>query len=243
LAKIDDTEWDIKWALLCRQWNCTEHKTEMQCWKPAEPPFNGKICIPLSSGHLEMWTTAWLSTTATQFTPPSTSEFWDLKASKMPGKSRGGKAASTTPEPTFPNQTSTPITNITVNLDKSILELKNSSIKSQIDNSIPVKRCVSPITEYTASQWIDSGLIDFLDYCANKYNDQEYNKYWRLLAKERLGIDLYKAATIDSAKATALAHSLSDLVDVPAGTIQRWLPDFEEWYTIIKNKRMNDIEK
>lgn len=218
----------------------------MQCWKPAEPPFNGKVCIPLSSGHLELWTTAWLDNAATQFTPPSISEFWDLKASKMPGNRRGGKAISTTPEPTFPNQISTPVTNITVNLDKSILELKNNPIKSQADNSIPIKRCASPITEYPASQWVDRGLIDFLDYCANKYNDQEYNKYWHLLAKERLGIDLYKAATVDPEKAIILAHNLSDLVDVPAGTIQRWLPDFEEWYAIIKNmKRIShdDIEE
>ena len=85
--------------------------------------------------------------------------------------------------------------------------------------------------------------MDFLDYYTIKYNDQEYNKYWRLLAKERLGIDLYKTAIVDSAKATALVHSLSDLVDVSVGTIQRWLSDFEEWYEIIKDKRIIHVEK
>ena len=158
----------------------------------------------------------------------------------MPDNHHEGKAACATPEP---NQITTSVTNVTVNLDKSILETKNNSIKSQAANSIPVKRCVSPITEYPSSQWIDRELMDFLDYYAIKYNDQEYNKYWRLLAKERLGIDLYKTATVDSAKATALVHSLSDLVDVSVGTIQRWLSDFEEWYEIIKDKRIIHVEK
>lgn len=156
------------------------------------------------------------------------SEFWDLKASKMPGNRRGGKAASTTPESTFPDRISAPVTNIIVNLDKSILELKNNPIKSRDDNSIPIKRCVLPIMEYPVNQLVDRVLIDFLDHYTNKYNDQEYNKYWRLLAKERLGIDLYKTATVDSEKVIALAYSLSDLIDVPVGTIQRWLSDFEK---------------
>ena len=85
--------------------------------------------------------------------------------------------------------------------------------------------------------------MNFLNHYAIKYNDQEYNKYWCLLAKERLDIDLYKTAIIDSAKTATLAYSLSDLVDVPIGTIQRWLSDFEEWYEIIKDKRIVHSEK
>jgi hypothetical protein len=206
----------------------------MQCWKPQEPPFGGNVCIPLSAFHLDAWTTAWDNKTATQFTPPSTPEFWKLKESKM--RSRG-KTASATPEPTpLPTNSTTsapaPVTaNVTVKLDKSMFGAKDSPVKTR---EPPFKRCVSPITEYPAAQWIDSGLIDFLEYCATKYNDQCYMGYWRTLAKQRLGIDLYKAATIDSAKAQALADSLRDYVEVPSGTIQRWLDDFEEWYAIIK---------
>src|SRR5947207_12596105 len=92
-------DWDIKWALLCQHWNCTEHKTEIQCWKPAESSFNGKICIPLNSDHLKMWITAWLGKIATQFISSSIFEFWQLKTSKMPDNHRGGKVASATPKP------------------------------------------------------------------------------------------------------------------------------------------------
>ena len=85
--------------------------------------------------------------------------------------------------------------------------------------------------------------MNFLNYYAIKYNDQEYNKYWCLLAKERLSIDLYKITIVDSAKAMILAHNLSDFMDVSAGTIQRWLSDFKKWYETIKDKRIVHIEK
>ena len=85
--------------------------------------------------------------------------------------------------------------------------------------------------------------MNFLNHYAIKYNDQEYNKYWCLLAKERLSIDLYKTTIITSAKTMTLAYNLSDLVNVPAGTIQRWLLDFEEWYKTIRDKRIVHVEK
>ena len=83
-----------------------------------------------------------------------------------------------------------------------------------------MKCCVSSITEYPASQWTGHALIDFLRYCATKYKDETYLGYCILLSKERLGIDLYKAATVDAVKAERLVDSLENRVNIPSGTVQ-----------------------
>jgi len=220
----------------------------MECWKPKDPSFHGNICIPLSAFHLDAWALAMENKSTTVFARPSTPEFWTLKESKIPGRC-GGKVSSMTPEP------STSITNppaaITNNitLDGSIFEAKstydagvaNANAQAQVSVPVPatMKRCVSPITEYPASQWTGRALIDFLRYCATKYKDEAYLGYCILLSKERLGIDLYKAATVDAVKAERLVDSLENRVNIPSGTVQRWLDDFQEWYATIKGSTLD----
>jgi hypothetical protein len=131
-------------------------------------------------------------------------------------------------------------------LDGSIFEAKsaydtgvadaNALADANTRAQIPLiaKRCASPITEYPATQWNHRALSDFLRYCATKYKDDDYLGYWVLLSRERLGIDLYKAATVDTVKAEKLMDCLEDRVNIPSGTVQRWLDDFKEWYMMIK---------
>ena len=202
--------------------------------------FNEKICISLNFNHLEIWIIIWFDKSVTQFISSSILEFGQLKISKIPDNHRGEKTASTISES---NQIIISIMNIIINLNKFILKTKNNSVKSRVANSIPVNRYISSIMKYSSNQWIDDELMNFLNHYAIKYNDQEYNKYWCLLIKERLSIDLYKITIVDSAKAMILAHNLSDFMDVSAGTIQRWLSDFKKWYETIKDKRIVHIEK
>ena len=83
-----------------------------------------------------------------------------------------------------------------------------------------MKCCVSSITEYPASQWTGHALIDFLRYCAIKYKDEAYLGYFILLFKERLRIDLYKAATVDALNAERLMDSLENRMNIPSRTVQ-----------------------
>jgi len=73
-----------------------------------------------------------------------------------------------------------------------------------------------------------------LTYCAQKYEDEDYLGCFTLLSRERLGIDVYKAALFDTQKREKLEEILIDRISIPAGTVQRWLEDFDEWYTIVK---------
>jgi hypothetical protein len=82
-----------------------------------------------------------------------------------------------------------------------------------------------------------------LAYCTNKYGDSQYNSYWPALSKERLGIDLYKAATVNTAKAEVLIETLLERVCISSGTVQRWLDDFEEWYATIKGSVFTQFER
>ena len=211
LAKVSDVAFDIHFDILRKHWKCKSHKTEMDCWKPKEPLFHGNICILLSAFHLDAQALVIEDKTATVFAPPPTPEFWTLKESKLPGR-RLGKASSATLEPLAPivpllQPNSTIVNNI---IDGSIFTAKSAydatitaaQSESQVIG-IP-KRCASLITEYPAGEWIQHGLVDFLAYYANKYGDSQYNSYWPALTKERLGIDLYKTAPKNAAKAPVL---------------------------------------
>jgi hypothetical protein len=229
-------------------WKCVGHRTEMECWKPKEPPFHGNICIPLSAFHLDTWALAMESNSTTKFAPPSTPEFWTLKESKMPGR-RGGKASSTTPEPSAISASSPAVVTNNIILDGTIFEAKSiydagiANANAQAQVPVILKRCASPITEYPANQWTHRALSDFLRYCTTKYNDEDYLGYGVLLSRERLGIDLYKAATVDSVKAEKLMDSLEDRVNIPSGTAQRWLDDFQEWYMMIKGSVFHESDE
>ena len=160
LAKRAVTTWDLKYQELITKWSCKEHKTEMQCWRPQEPPFNGNICIPLSAFHLDAWTSACMDGSATLFSPPVIPEFWKLKDSKKAGN-RSVKAMSVTSEPTTPPST---INNVTVSLDGSIFDAKTAydaevaKVQAQAhaqSQQSPVLKCSSsPISEYLPREWI-----------------------------------------------------------------------------------------
>jgi hypothetical protein len=205
----------------------------MQCWRPKEPPFHGSICIPLSAFHLDIWTSACMDESATLFSPPAIPEFWKLRDSKKVG-SRGVKAASATPEPL------STVNNVTISLDGSMFDAKSAydaevaKVQAHVQQPSVLKRPSSPITEYIPKEWIARGLTAFLTYCAHKYDDKDYLGYFILLSRERLGIDIYKAALFDAQKREKLEDILIDRIFIPAGTVQRWLEDFNEWYTIVK---------
>jgi hypothetical protein len=219
----------------------------MECWKPKDPPFHGNICIPLSAFHLDTWALAMENLSTTKFAPPSTPEFWTLKESKMPGR-RGGKASSMTPEPSILVASPPAVVN-NITLDGKIFEAKSAydagiaNANAQAQVTATVKRCASPITEYPASQWTRRAVSDFLRYCATKYDDRDYLGYYVLLCRERLGIDLYKAATVDAVKAEKLGDSLEDKVGIPSGTAQRWCEDFQEWYATIKGSVFQESDE
>jgi hypothetical protein len=118
--------------------------------------------------------------------------------------------------------------------------------QSQIQSQTPVPsaptRCSSPITEYPPGQWINAGLMSFLRYCAQKYDDEDYLEYFVLLKRERLGIDVYKVAIVDIKKREKLEDILVDNIHIPSGTIERWLKDFDDWYVSIKGTVFMDRE-
>jgi hypothetical protein len=237
LAKRAVTTWDLKYRELITKWTCKEHKTEMQCWRPQEPPFHGNICMSLSAFHLDTWTTACMDGSATLFSPPAIAEFWKLKDSKK-ASNRSVKAMSATLEPTIPSST---VNNVTISLDNSIFDAKTAydaevtkQTQSQSQQPPVLKRPSSLITEYVPREWIARGLTAFLMYCARKYEDDDYLGYFISLSRDRLGIDVYKAAMFDAQKREKLEEILIDRIMIPAGTVQRWLDDFDEWYTIIK---------
>ena len=195
----------------------------MQCWRPKEPPFHGNICISLSAFHLDAWTTACMNESATLFSPPAIPEFWKLRDSKKVG-SRGVKAASATPEPPLST-----VNNVTISLDGSMFDAKSAydaeaaKVQAQAQAhaqqpSVP-KRSSSPITEYVLKEWIAKGLIAFLTHCTKKYEDEDYLGYFLLLSRERLGIDVYKAALFDAQKREKLEDILIDRINIPAGTV------------------------
>ena len=177
-----------------------------------------------------------MNESATLFSPPAIPEFWKLRDSKKVG-SRGVKAASATPEPLLST-----VNNVTISLDGSMFDAKSAydaeaaKVQAQAhaqQSSVP-KRSSSLITEYIPKEWIARGLTAFLTYCTKKYEDEDYLGYFLLLSRERLGIDVYKAALFDAQKREKLEDILIDRINIPAGTVQRWLEDFDEWYAIVK---------
>jgi hypothetical protein len=64
------------------------HNADEYCWKPAEPPFNGKGCIILSAAHAMAWASGITAGTATIFVPPNEPMFWNLKEAHLKGCNR-----------------------------------------------------------------------------------------------------------------------------------------------------------
>jgi hypothetical protein len=203
----------------------------MQCWKPNEEPFNGKICCPLTAYHLDEWTSAWLKNAATLFTPPDSSVFSKLKNDRRPGNRRG-KTASITPEPAA----STPVTTFNVNIDKSLFNAKSDSSPVKPSTKAEEQHIFSAITEYPPSEWNGQGLLDFLTYCRDKYHDKFYVDVYEALAEERLGIHVYKAAIDDKTIRESTLHDLRTYGGIKSGMLKFWLTDFAEWYAKIKKQ-------
>jgi hypothetical protein len=67
-----------------------------------------------------------------------------------------------------------------------------------------------------------------------------YLGYFILLSREKLGIDVYKAALCDAQKREKLEEILIERIIIPAETVQRWSEDFDEWYTVFLIRRFVD---
>jgi hypothetical protein len=216
----------------------------MQCWKPREPPFNGKVCLPLDANHLDIWTSAITNPnpSATLFQPPDVEEFWKLKDKYRAGRRGGTKFASESlkPDTTNTSESGSPTfqSNVTLRIDKNAIKEVITSPEKPANSST---RCTSPITEYPPNEWNRAGLEAFLKYCTEKYQDQYYINSYGMLSIERLGIDVYKAAIVDDTLRRDLMEDLKAL-SIKKGMLRRWLTDFEAWYAIIREfKSSEDI--
>ena len=186
----------------------------------------------MTAHHLDEWVTAWDNNAACLFTPPDSAAFSKLKNDRRPGNRRG-KAASSTPEPAA----SAPVTNFNVNIDKTLFNTsKSDSSPVKSSTKTEQQRSVSPITEYPPSEWNGQGLQDFLTHCRDKYHDECYVEAFGILAEERLGIHVYKAALEDKIMREDLMNDLRNSGGIKLGMLKCWLSDFIEWYAKIKSK-------
>ena len=200
------------------------HKTDNWCWKPTEPPFNGKVCVSLDACDIMEWADAMHAAVTTKFLAPDTETFWNRKAKNL--KSKRGKSEETTSYP--PHQP------VHIHL--------NERAHPQTPRPAPVSAfTISPVRGFASEQYNNNGLLTYVQYLADTLRDLSIMDVYPILNREQLGIhpilnqanlgiDLFKSSTATADGAKELVKDLKNDCHLTSGMARRLVENFQAWY-------------
>ena len=108
----------------------------------------------------------------------------------------------------------------------------NSSLNTSPSRtrSRSLERTISSIKDFHPKEYNGAGLLAFLTWCREFYDDDAYLDVYPSLREEMLGIDLFYKAMISTTKATMLLMDLKSEAKLKSGMAQRLLTDFPIWF-------------
>jgi len=189
--------------------NCNEHhKQEEWCWKPLEPPFNGKICIPLKVAQVSEWANAIKEKVATKFSPPESETFWRLKteAKGSRGVQRGRRNLD---EP--PSYSRSPV----------VIQLNDRHYTETPRLTCALSFNVSPVRGFTPDQYNTDGLLAYLECLRVVFKDDLFRDIYPILNQHRMGIDIFKSSTVTVESMRGLKDELKQDCGIAIGMARR----------------------
>ena len=198
--------------------NCNEHhKQEEWCWKPLEPPFNGKKCIPLKAAQVSEWANAIREKVATKFSPPESETFWKLKtdAKGSKGVQRGTRNSD---EP--PSYSRSPV----------VIQLNDRHYQQTPRRTRALSFNVSPVRGFTPAQYNSDGLLAYLEYLRVVLQDDSFRDMYAILSQHRMGIDIFKSSTVTAEGTKGLKDELKQDCGIAIGMARRLVENFQSWH-------------
>jgi len=193
------------------------HNADEFCWKPAEPPFNGKVCIILSAAHVMAWASAMTAGTTTIFAPPNEPMFWNLKEAHLKGRNKQRRKSDP-----FESSTREPV----------VIQLQDHTGRRYPETPMRPRAKsfdISPVRGFNPRQYNSDGLLAYLQWLDNTYPDDGYLEIFPILSHEMLGIDIFKTATARDGSAKELVTELKKDLGIKVGMARRLVEKFREW--------------
>jgi hypothetical protein len=202
--------------------NCNEHhKQEEWCWKPLEPPFYGKKCIPLKAPQISEWANAIKEKVATKFEPPESETFWRIKAAAK-GSKGVHRARRNSDEP--PSYSRSPV----------VIQLNDRHYPQTPRRTRALSFNVSPVRGFTPDQYNSDGLLAYLDYLRVFLKDDSFLDMYPILNKHRMGIDIFKSSTVTMEGMKGLKDELKDDCGITIGMARRLVENFQSWHNMLR---------
>jgi hypothetical protein len=198
--------------------NCNEHHEQGEwCWKPLEPPFNGKKCIPLKAAQVSEWVNAIKEKVATKFSPPESETFWSLK-SEATG-SKGVRRGRRTSEP--PSYPRSPV----------VIQLDDRHYRHTPWQTRAVSEFnVSPVRGFTPDQYNTDGVLAYLEYLRVVFMDDSFRDMYPILNQHRMGIDIFKSSMVTVGGMRELKDELKQDCGIAIGMARRLVENFQSWH-------------
>jgi hypothetical protein len=208
----------------------SHHKTDEWCWKPAEPPFNGKKCIPLNAADLLEWASAIKDNVATKFAPPVTATFWNKKKASSNSGLRHRRKSD---EP--PSYVPSPV----------VIQLNDRHYPQTPRRPRATSFTVSPVRGFPPEHYNSDGLLAYLEYLARSLRDDAFLDLYPILNNFRMGIDLFKSSTVTIDGAKQLLTELKEDCGITIGMARRLVENFQAWHKTLPARqeiRLNERE-
>lgn len=189
----------------------THHKTDEWCWKPQEPPFSGKKCIPLNASDLLEWAAAMKDGVATVFAPPDRQTFWSKKEKLLKSRPRRKSDES--------HPYHSPI----------VIQLNDKPHPNTPQKPRALSFTVSPVRGFAPQHYHSDGLAAYLNFLHDLFSDETFLDLYYVLNENRLGIDLFKSSTASVEGIKELVKELKEDCRIPIGTARRLAENFKTW--------------
>lgn len=181
------------------------------------------VCIPLKAVGVMVWATAIFNGAATKFYPPESPEFWVLKEKYKPSRRPH-------PRCRLAEKSTHPLHNFVVQLnDRHVSKCPPETpqrTRGQFFDSCRVR-------EFTPQQYNSDGLLAYLQFLRDKYNDDVYLDVYGILSEQRVGIDIFKSATVCDASAKDLLKELKEDLGLKVGVARRLVEKFQAWHNTL----------
>jgi hypothetical protein len=191
------------------------HKQEEWCWKPLEPPFNGKKCIPLKAAQVSEWANAIREKVATKFSPLESETFWILKTESKGSKVRQRGRRNSDVEPT--SYSRSPV----------VIQLNDRHYLQTPRRTRALSFTVSPVRRFAPAQYNSDGLLAYLEYLRVVLQDDSFRDMYAILSEHHIGIDIFKSAMVNVEGVKGLKDKLKQDCGIAVGMARRLFENFQ----------------
>jgi hypothetical protein len=216
-----------------KRWACHDHDVPQTCFKPQEPPYCGKKCVALDDEQLLTWAGAIKLNLATYFRTPETPEFHSLIGDQNKAKRRG-QTTVVSQNPLESIREMRAFATEIMALSRSGVSNGIQTVPATIDVQVPAAASraafCSPVRGVLHRDLYTEGLMSFLMWCSDKYDDQDYLDCYAALNDQKVGLQFFKGAIRDREKSKDLFELLTVHAGLKAGIAWCLISEFAEYY-------------